>query len=81
MDTTDIITTTIPEFCRISGIGRSKTYEMIATGDLESILCGGRRLILIDSWRRYVDGAPRDLRARSAATQPARLRTAPSAAS
>jgi hypothetical protein len=57
---TDIITATIPEFCRISGIGRSKTYELIATRELESILCSGRRLIVIDSWRRLIASAPRD---------------------
>jgi excisionase family DNA binding protein len=84
MDTADIITATVSEFCRISGIGRSKTYEMIATGELESILCGGRRLIVIDSWRRLVASAPRDLGSRpatpTAPNRTARLRTAPAAA-
>ena len=28
----DIITVTIPEFCRVSGNGRSKTYELLAKG-------------------------------------------------
>jgi excisionase family DNA binding protein len=57
----DIITATIPEFCRISGIGRSKAYELISSGEIESIRCGNRRLIVIDSWRRLVAAAPRDL--------------------
>jgi excisionase family DNA binding protein len=57
----DIITATIPEFCRISGIGRSKTYELIASGVIESIRCGNRRLVVVDSWRKLVDAAPRDL--------------------
>jgi len=33
----DIITATIPEFCRVSGNGRSKTYELLAEGRLQSI--------------------------------------------
>jgi len=56
---TEIITATIPEFCRISGIGRSKTYELIADGILDSVLVAGRRLIVIDSWRRLIAEAPR----------------------
>jgi excisionase family DNA binding protein len=63
---TDIITATIPEFCRISGIGRSKTYELIASGEIESVVCGGRRLIVVDSWRRLVAAARRDLGPRPA---------------
>ena len=84
MDTADIITATIPEFCRISGIGRSKTYEMIGAGDIDSILVGGRRLIVLDSWRRLVASTPRGLGPRPATPttpiRPARLRSAPGTA-
>jgi excisionase family DNA binding protein len=51
----DIITATIPEFCRVSGNGRSKTYELLAEGRLKSIKIGKRRLILINSYRELVD--------------------------
>jgi excisionase family DNA binding protein len=51
----DIITATIPEFCRVSGNGRTKTYELIAEGKLKSIKIGKRRLIVVDSYRRLVD--------------------------
>jgi hypothetical protein len=61
MDNDDIITATIPQFSRISGIGRSKTYELIGSGEIESILCGSRRLIILESWKRFVASAPRDL--------------------
>jgi hypothetical protein len=56
----DIITAPIARFCEMAGIGRSQTYKMIAAGELESVVLGGRRLIVIDSWRRLVETAPRD---------------------
>ena len=51
----DRITATIPEFRRISGIGRSRIYELLDAGELESIHIGSRRLILIDSYRRLIE--------------------------
>jgi excisionase family DNA binding protein len=63
---TDIITSRIDDFSRLSGIGRSKVYEMIAAGEIESVYIGGRRLIVVDSWRRLVEAAPRDLGRRPA---------------
>lgn len=54
LDPSDHITATIPEFRRISGIGRSKIYEMLDAGDLDSVLVGARRLIVVDSYRRLV---------------------------
>jgi len=59
----DRITATIAEFQRISGIGRSRIYELIAAGELESVHLGVRRLILIDSYRRLL------ARLRAAATE------------
>lgn len=56
-----IITAPIGEFCRISGIGRSRVYELIDDGSLESFTLGKRRLIVIDSYRRLIErqrGAP-----------------------
>jgi hypothetical protein len=50
----DIITATISEFRRLSGISRSRTYELLDTGDLESVHVGARRLIVIDSYRRLI---------------------------
>ncbi len=55
MDTTDRITAPIGEFCRISGIGRSRVYELIGDGSLESFTLGKRRLIVIDSYRRLIE--------------------------
>ena len=50
-----IISTTINEFSRISGIGRSRIYELIATGELDSIKIGKRRLVLINSYWRLIE--------------------------
>ena len=67
LDPSDRITATIPEFRRLSGIGRSRIYELLDAGDIESIYLGTRRLILIDSYRQLLarlqaapkGGAPR----------------------
>jgi excisionase family DNA binding protein len=69
--TDDIITATVDEFCHLAGLGRSKVYEMLGDGKIESVLLGGRRLIVVDSWRRLVAAAPRDLGPRPAPTRPA----------
>lgn len=51
-----IITATVGEFCRLSGLGRSRVYEMIGdAGELESVLIGKRRLIIIDSYRQLIE--------------------------
>jgi hypothetical protein len=51
---TGIITATIRRFSEISGIGRSKVYELLAEGSLESIHVGSRHLIVLDSYRRLI---------------------------
>ena len=38
----------LPVWCAIAGIGRSKTYEMLADGTLRAIKIGGRLLIDIE---------------------------------
>jgi len=55
MDTSHpIICAPITEFCRIAGLGRSKVYEMLAAGEIDSITVGRRRLILLDSFQRLI---------------------------
>jgi hypothetical protein len=54
LDPSDRITATIPEFRRLSGIGRSRIYELLDAGELDSIYVGARRLIVIDSYRRLL---------------------------
>lgn len=48
------ITSTVATFCRITGIGRSKTYELLANGALDSVKIGKRRLILMESYSRLI---------------------------
>lgn len=42
------------EAARIAGIGRTKLYEALGSGDLRSLKIGKRRLILIDSLRNWL---------------------------
>jgi len=51
----NVITAPISEFCRLSGIGRTKVYELLGDGSLESISIGRRRLIVLDSYRRLIE--------------------------
>jgi excisionase family DNA binding protein len=50
-----IITVPVGEFCQISGIGRTRVYELIADGSLDSITIGKRRLIVLDSFRQLIE--------------------------
>ena len=53
----DIITAPVSEFCgkgSISGLSRSYLYELIDAGEIETVLIGRRRLVLLDSYREYL---------------------------
>ena len=50
---------TVKEFGAAYGIGRSRTYEEIATGRLEARKAGGRTLIAADSAERWWASLPR----------------------
>lgn len=41
--------TSIPEAAEVLGIGRSKTYELIGEGKLETVRIGRRRLVTVAS--------------------------------
>ena len=53
--TGEVITSTIPHFCRLTGVGRSKTYELLKNGDLASIKIGRRRLVVMASYYQFVE--------------------------
>ncbi len=57
LDADTIISASISEFSRISGFSRSKTYELLDAGELESIRVGSRRLILLDSFWCLIERA------------------------
>jgi hypothetical protein len=62
LDTSNLIlSATISEFRRLSGIGRSRIYELLDAGEIESIYVGSRRLILIDSYRRLIERQRQDV--------------------
>ena len=48
------ITAPVAEISRLSGLGMTTIYKLLGTGELQSITAGRRRLIIIESWRRYV---------------------------
>jgi excisionase family DNA binding protein len=48
------ITATVKTFCQLSGLGKTKVFEMIADGTLDTIKLGARRLIVMESYRRLI---------------------------
>lgn len=42
------------------GVGRTKTYDMLAKGELSSIHIGSRRLVKVDSIEALIDRATGD---------------------
>jgi len=56
------ITAPIGRFCRDNGLGRTKVYELIGVGEIESVTIGRRRYIIVQSYidflRRQAQSAP-----------------------
>jgi excisionase family DNA binding protein len=50
----DVITVTPADACRITGIGKTKLYELLGNGTVESVVIGRRRLVKVASLRRLV---------------------------
>ena len=48
------ITVRVREACRLTGIGRSKLYELIAAGEIEIIKVGTITLVPVASLTRYL---------------------------
>lgn len=46
----------VDEAIEATTVGRSKLYELMASGELESVQVGRRRLIPADALRRFMDG-------------------------
>ncbi|MCA0911002.1 helix-turn-helix domain-containing protein [Qipengyuania gaetbuli] len=47
----------IADAARTLGIGKTKTYELIERGALETITIDARRLVKVESIKRLADGA------------------------
>lgn len=48
------ITVRIPEACRITGIGRSKLYELIGAGEIETLKVGAITLLPLASIEAFL---------------------------
>lgn len=44
-----------PDAAQMLGLGRTMTKRLVATGELESVVLGRRRLVVVDSIREYVE--------------------------
>jgi excisionase family DNA binding protein len=51
------ITATIKEACAMTGLGKTKIYQAIGEGKLETSCVGRRRLVNVDSLRQLVSTA------------------------
>jgi excisionase family DNA binding protein len=49
------LTCTIDEACQATGLGRTKLYELIGAGCLDTTTIGRRRLVLVRSLRALFD--------------------------
>ena len=48
------ISVKVPEAVRLTGISRSRIYELMRSGDIEFAKVGSSTLILVESLRRFV---------------------------
>lgn len=48
-----------PDAARALGIGRSKAFELCASGELQSVRIGRRRLVVAEGLREYANRLPR----------------------
>jgi excisionase family DNA binding protein len=48
------LTARIPEACRLTGIGRSKLYELIAAGEIEVVKVGAITLVPVSSLTSFL---------------------------
>jgi excisionase family DNA binding protein len=55
------LTVRIPEACRLTGIGRSKLYELIAAGEIEIIKVGTISLVTMASLTSFLRRKAADL--------------------
>ena len=47
----------INDTCRILGVGKTKTYDLLNAGALRSVMIDGRRFIVVDSVDALTGGA------------------------
>jgi excisionase family DNA binding protein len=52
------LTCSVAEACTAVGLSRSKIYELIAGGAVETVLIGRRRLVRVPSLKRLLSASP-----------------------
>ena len=50
------ISVKIPEAVRLTGLSRSRIYELMRSGDIAFAKVGSSTLILVDSLRQFIEG-------------------------
>ncbi len=53
----EAISTTIAGACQASGLGKSKLYELISAGKIDTVKVGRRTLVKVESLRRLLEAA------------------------
>ena len=51
------VSATIIDTCHVTGLGRTKVYELINEGKLKTCVIGRRRLVLYESIEELINGA------------------------
>jgi len=49
------ISVRIPDACRLTGLSRSRLYELMKSGDVEFVKVGSSTLVIVESLRRFID--------------------------
>jgi excisionase family DNA binding protein len=52
---TERLTCTVDEACSVTGLGRTKLYELIGDGSIATTTIGRRRLVFIESLRALLE--------------------------
>jgi excisionase family DNA binding protein len=58
MEREGVLVCTIKEACRRTGLGRTRIYQAIGSGELRAMKCGQRTLIEMDGIRRWISSLP-----------------------
>jgi excisionase family DNA binding protein len=61
----DPVTVTIPDALRLSGLGRTKLYDLLTKGEIQSVRVGTRRLIVFASLKALLTPKTAQLAAES----------------
>jgi len=55
-DISQALSYTVADACAVTGISRSKLYELIGAGEIDTTTIGRRRLVKAASLRSFIEG-------------------------